>query len=96
MVIEIMTFGLRPGVAEGELLAADRRVQTEFAYHQPGMVRRTTGRGDDGNWIVVDLWVSAADAEECRQGWDHQAAPLAFMALVDETTIQVQRFETLD
>ncbi|MBO0690797.1 MAG: hypothetical protein J2P40_14650 [Candidatus Dormibacteraeota bacterium] len=96
MVIEVMTFRLRSGASEAEFLAADRRVQAEFAYQQPGMVRRTTGRGHEGDWVVVDLWRSAAHADACLDGWHRDPAPRAFMAFVDEATVRVQRFETLD
>lgn len=96
MQIEIMTFRLRPGSSEAEFLAADRRVQTEFAYHQPGMIRRTTGRNPDGTWVVIDLWASAADAANYVDGWHQEPAPLAFMALVDDATVVTQSFETLD
>lgn len=96
VVVEIMTFRLRPGAPEAEFLAADGRVQTEFAYQQAGMVRRTTARGADGDWVVVDLWRSAPDADACLDGWHRDPAPRAFMALVDEATVRVQRFETLD
>jgi hypothetical protein len=36
-VIEIMRFRLRPGADEAAFLAADKRVQEEFAYQQPGL-----------------------------------------------------------
>jgi hypothetical protein len=45
-VIETMTFRLRPGVDEAEFLGVDKRLQSEFAYQQPGLVRRTTGHAD--------------------------------------------------
>ena len=41
-VIETMTFRLAPGADEQAFLDADRRVQTDFAYRQPGLMRRTT------------------------------------------------------
>jgi hypothetical protein len=96
VVVEIMTFRLRAGASEANFLEADGRVQTEFAYQQPGMVRRTTARGEEGDWVVVDFWRSARDADACLEGWHREPAPLAFMALVDEGTVRVQRFETLD
>ena len=96
MQIEIMTFRLRPETSETDFLAADRRVQVEFAYHQPGMVRRTTGRNPDGTWVVIDLWASTADAANYVDGWHRAAAPLAFMALVDEASVVTQSYETLD
>jgi len=94
--IEIMTFRLRPGTPEAEFLAVDRRVQTEFAYQQPGMIRRTTGRNPDGTWVVIDLWASAADAANYVGGWNREPAPLALMSLVDDATVVTQAFETLD
>ncbi|PZS23818.1 MAG: hypothetical protein DLM54_00640 [Acidimicrobiales bacterium] len=96
MVIEIMTFRLRTGVGEAEFMAADQRVQTEFAYRQPGMIRRTTGHNRDGGWVVIDLWASTADADGSLHGWHHQPVPLEFMALVDEASVRTQRFEALD
>ena len=95
-VIETMTFRLAPGADEQAFLDADRRVQTDFAYRQPGLMRRTTARDDDGGWIVVDLWQSAADAEACAERWDVDPVPAAFMALVDGATVQTKRYETLD
>jgi hypothetical protein len=94
--IEIMTFRLRAESSEADFLAADRRVQVEFAYHQPGMVRRTTARNPDGAWMVIDLWASAADATNYVDGWNRDPAPRAFMALIDEATVETRSYETLD
>ncbi len=41
-VIETMMFRLVDGADEGAFLAVDKRLQTEFAYQQPGLLRRTT------------------------------------------------------
>ena len=96
MQIEIMTFRLRPGSSEAEFLAVDRRVQTEFAYHQPGMIRRTTGRNPDGTWVVIDLWASPTDAANYVDGWNREPAPIAFMALIDDASVITQSYQTLD
>jgi hypothetical protein len=94
-VIEIMRFRLRPGVDEAAFLAADRRVQEEFAYQQPGLGRRTTARDADGNWIVIDLWRSAGDADACDTRWDTDEIAQQFMALVDLPSVTVERYEPL-
>jgi hypothetical protein len=96
MVIETMTFELAPAAEEVDFLAADREVQAEFAYRQPGLVRRTTASGTDRAWIVIDLWRSAADADACSERWESDAVAQAFMALVDRSTVTVTRYETLD
>jgi hypothetical protein len=94
--IEIMTFRLRPETTEADFLAADRRVQVEFAYHQPGMVRRTTARTPDGDWVVIDLWASADDAANYVDGWNREPGPQAFMALIDEASVKTRAYQTLD
>ncbi|HEX3460291.1 MAG TPA: hypothetical protein VHT49_05265 [Acidimicrobiales bacterium] len=96
MQIEIMTFRLRPGTTKAEFLVADRRVQTEFAYQQPGMIRRTTGCNPDGSWVVIDLWASPSDAANYVDDWNQDPAPRAFMALVDEASVVTQSYESLD
>ncbi len=96
VVIELMRFRLASGADEDRFLAADRRVQTEFAYHQPGLLRRTTARGHDGTWIVIDVWRSGIDADACAERWEADPAAAAFMATVDGATLETSRFDTLD
>jgi hypothetical protein len=95
-VIEIMRFRLPPGADEAAFLAADRRIQEEFAYHQPGLLRRTTARGQDGGWIVIDLWRSAADADACDVRWEADPVTQAFMALLDRSSVTTERYDQLD
>lgn len=91
-----MRFRLAPGSDEADFIAADRRLQQEFAYQQPGLLRRTTARGAGGGWIVIDLWRSAADADACAARWDSDPAVGAFMALVDGSSVTSERFRPLD
>jgi hypothetical protein len=95
-VIETMTFRLADTTGESAFLEADRRVQTEFAYHQPGLLRRTTARAEDGDWIVIDIWQSIADADACAERWDDDPVATAFMALLDRTSVRTERYQTLD
>lgn len=95
-MIEILRFRLPPDSDEAAFLAADRRVQEDFAYQQPGLLRRTTARGEDGGWIVIDLWRSAADADACDARWEHDPVAQAFMALLDRSSVTTERFLPLD
>ena len=96
MVIETMTFRLLPARDEAAFLIADKAVQTEFAYHQRGLVRRTTARGAAGTWIVIDVWHSSADADSCAARWHDDPTAAKFMALVDGGSVQVERYTALD
>ncbi len=91
-----MRFRLVQGADDQAFRAADRRVQTEFAYRQPGLQRRTVARAEDGEWIVIDLWRSEQDAERSTQAWEDDAATLAFMSFVDTGSVSVSRYDTLE
>jgi hypothetical protein len=95
-MIEIMTFRLAPGTDRAAFLEADRRVQTDFAYHQPGLLRRTTAWGGDGVWIVLDIWQTAEDADACSAKWVDDPVTAAFMVLLDAASVRTERYTTLD
>jgi hypothetical protein len=97
--IETTTFRLRPGADERSFIATDQRVQTEVFYRCDGLLRRTTGRNDAGEWLVIVLWRSAtsADAAAERLKLSDGVGPLAeLMAFVDDSTIDTRRYSTLD
>jgi hypothetical protein len=96
MVVEILRFMLAAGVDESAFRAADKQVQAAFAYQQPGLLRRTTARGRDGSWTVIDVWTSELDADRAGERWGHDAATEAFTRLVDPASLSSERFETLD
>lgn len=94
MIVEHHVFRLGPGVGEDALLAADRRVQTEFAPFQPGFIRRTTARGTDGEWLVETLWGTTDEAVAAARS-AHPAVD-ALDGCIDPATVSVRRYETLD
>ena len=98
-VIETMTFRLVKGADEAAFLGVDKRLQTDFAYQQPGLVRRTTARGVDnraGEWVVIDLWATAEDADACAARWDDDPLAQELMSYVDRSTVEVRRYLDLD
>jgi hypothetical protein len=95
-MIEILTFRLAPGADEQAFLTADGQVQSDFAYRQPGLLRRTTARGADGSWIVIDLWRSAADADAADTRWDGDSVAARFMSFLDPATVSTGRYTELD
>jgi hypothetical protein len=95
-VIEIMRFRLPPDGDEAAFLAADRRLQEEFIYQQPGLLRRTTARGEDGGWVMIALWRSSADADACEARAERDELPRGFWAMLDSSSIAVERYQELD
>jgi hypothetical protein len=95
-LLETTTFRLAPTTDEAAFLDADRRIQTEFLYHQPGLLRRTTARGGGGEWVVVVVWQSESAADAAAQQSAREAAVSEFTALVDQSTVRTARYSTLD
>lgn len=93
--MELLTFRPRPGTTEDELRAAEARVYADFAMHQYGIVRRTTARSDDGEWLVVQLWYDLASAEAAEQAAATHPATAALHALADPASLRTRRYEDL-
>jgi len=94
MVIETTTFRLADGVNEAAYLEFDEAVRTGFLYHQPGIVRATTARGDDGDWIVVVFWASIEHADAALDAGTSDGTMQRFMKLVDRA--ERKRYSTFD
>lgn len=94
-VLETFTFRLTRGTDIDIFLTADASVQTDFAYRQPGIARRTTARGSDGQWIVVTLWASAAEADAAAAAASHDAAAREWSAMVDGASIRRDLYDLL-
>ena len=95
-VIETHTFRLAESADVGQFLDADKRLQTALMLQKPTFLRRTTARSGDGEWVVIVLWRSEADADTANGRFDDHPARAAFMTFVDEATATSRRYETLD
>jgi len=95
-VIEIMAFNLADGVTDSEFRIADSALQMRFAYQQPGIIRRTTGRAEDGAWLVMTLWSSHAQADASDSAGVDDDRVSRFKSMIDLQTVRVKRFDTLD
>jgi hypothetical protein len=94
-VIELMTFDLAPGADEAAFLECNARLQTDFAYQQQGLLRRTVARGDGRSWIVIDLWASGQAAEACDQRWGSDPLAQEWMSHLDRDTVRIERWNEI-
>jgi hypothetical protein len=92
MLIEIMTFRLRPDTEREVFIAADAVVQSEFSYQQRGIVRRTIASADDGTWLIHTIWDSEESAQAAAEAFTASDLCNDFVALIDDATIDVRTF----
>jgi hypothetical protein len=95
-VIELTRFRLREGVDEADFRMADARYQTEFAYRQPGLLRRTTASSEEGEWAVIDLWRTPGAAEACRRRAAEDPVAQAYAAMVEPASVDAATYLELD
>jgi len=95
-MILITTFRLRPETVGEAFLALDTRVQTELAYHEAGLVRRTTARSAGGTWLVIEIWRSEDDADASASDRAESPLHVEYRSLIDGQTLQSDRFATFD
>ncbi len=95
-VITVTRFRLRPGVDETEFRELDARYQTQFCYQQPGLLRRTVARSEDGEWLALDLWRSAADAEHALGRATADPIAVAYADHLVAESVTVDRYLELD
>ena len=88
-MIELQTFRLAADVDESAFRDDDARVQQEIAYRQPGLVRRTTARSSDGEWLVATIWQSAALADAATRILD------ALHPHIDASTVRTVRYDEI-
>lgn len=93
-MFEILTFRLAPGVDPAKFRAIDEQIQVEFAYQQPGFVRRTLGRHDDGRWLALTIWADSESASAAQQVFEESDLGEEFIALV--TDVAIERFRGAD
>ncbi|HEY2214453.1 MAG TPA: hypothetical protein VGH31_05305 [Acidimicrobiales bacterium] len=93
-LIETTTFRLESGSDEQAFLQSDRRVQTELVPNQPGFLRRTTARSDDG-WLVLTLWATNEHAEAFAALAVGHEVQLEFEQHIDAGSVTTRRYETL-
>jgi hypothetical protein len=92
-VIEVVTFKLKPGVTAARFRLVDREVEAQHVSRQPGFVSRESAAGENGEWLVIVHWRSAADADASMASFEKAPAAARFMASLDASTMWMRRFE---
>ena len=95
-MIESLSFRLRSDTDDVAFLLADKRLQSDFAYRQQGLVRRTIARGEDADWLVLTLWDGPASADAGDQMRSEDDACREFRSHIVLDSVSVKRFHELD
>ncbi|HUP84023.1 MAG TPA: hypothetical protein VM143_00010 [Acidimicrobiales bacterium] len=91
-MLELTTFRLVDGGDPDAFVAADAAAQVGFHHLQPGMMRRTTAKGEADDWLVLILWRDAEAAAAAEVAGESSMPLQEFWAHVDRSSVEVRRF----
>lgn len=91
-VIEVVTLKLKPGVSAEAFRLVDKAVETEHVSRQPGFLSRETAPGQNGAWLVIVHWRSAADADASMGSFEAAPAAAAFMDKIEPGSMVMTRY----
>ena len=91
----MLTFRLLAGNDPEVFQAVDARLQVEFFYQQPGLLRRTTALAADGTWLSLTHWESHSSAETAQAKTVGATEFSQLLTVVDPASLKWQRFEEL-
>ena len=83
LVIEIAMFNLAPGATVEKFAPIDHAMERNYISKQPGFIRRESGAGDNGGWLVVNHWKTVKDAEAAMVAFGSAPETQAFLNALD-------------
>lgn len=92
-VIEIVTFKLKPGVTAAQFKSIDQEVEAQHVSRQPGFVSRESAGGENGEWLVIVHWRSAADANASMASFEKAPTAAKFMSSIEASTMLMRRYD---
>lgn len=65
----------------------------QHLLRQPGFVSRERAAGENGEWLVLVHWRSAADANASMTSFEKTPAAAKFMSILDASTMLMRRYD---
>jgi hypothetical protein len=94
-MIEITRFRLKHDHDVDEFVDVNARYQTQFAYQQRGLHRRTVALGLLGEWVSISLWQSKKDVHRAEAEADRSALAAEFEQFLEPSSKRTEYFQEL-
>jgi hypothetical protein len=94
-MIEVTKFRLRDAVSVEQFVAINAKYQSDFAYQQVGLRRRTVAPGLNGEWLSLTLWGSKVDARRADEAAATSIVAQALEGCFEPSSKTVEYFKEL-
>lgn len=92
-VAEAITVRLQDGADPDGFLAANKALEEDYIAQQPGFIAREIGVSEDGEWLIVIHWETAADSAASIAKFEEAPGVGEFMSFLDTETMTITVFE---
>jgi predicted SnoaL-like aldol condensation-catalyzing enzyme/heme-degrading monooxygenase HmoA len=93
--IEVMSFDTKGGTDLIVFDKTNKQVETGFTAKQEGFLQRLTGVDEKGKQIVAVYWDTKANSDKALEPFMQNPISKEFMGMMDQTSIQFGRYQTL-
>lgn len=94
-VIEVTKFRLNDGTSVEDFVAINAKYQTDFAYQQVGLRRRTVAPGLGGQWLSLTVWGSKSDVHRADAEAALSTVAQEFEGCLEPSSKTVEYFKEL-
>jgi hypothetical protein len=94
-VIEVTKFRLNDATNVEDFVVVNAKYQTDFAYQQMGLRRRTVAPGLDGEWLALSVWSSKSDVHRANEEAVHSKVAQEYEGCIDPSSKTVEYFKEL-
>ncbi|MEM1320826.1 MAG: hypothetical protein AAGG75_11255 [Bacteroidota bacterium] len=91
-ILEVTTFNINSTVNPIEFAQRDVRVESDFTSQQPGFIKRQSGVNDQGEYVVLVYWKSAANADASMNKFMGDASVADYAQMIDASTMKMARY----
>ncbi|WP_420573434.1 nuclear transport factor 2 family protein [Kordia sp.] len=93
--IEVMSFHTKNGTDLATFKETDKKVKTDFTEKQKGFLERITGADENATQVVAVYWDTKNNSDAALQPFMNHPISKEFMGMMDESSIQFGRYQTL-
>ncbi len=93
--IEFAKFKLRAGVTDEAFLEAERNIRNGRIRQQQGYQGRELGKSENGEWLIIIRWESAADGEAWSPIFMQDPLGQAFAGCLDFSSMRQEHYTLL-
>ncbi len=90
---EVITVRLQDGADVDGWLAANQSLEENHIYQQPGFIARELGVTEDGEWIIIIHWETAADSAASIAAFGEAPGVEEFMSFLDAETMALTVYD---